>query len=206
MQGGTGLQTMIGGLPWLLPRRGVVITCHGRKNDELRWCQRDWPRRDMTAGPASDPIHPTLDIFTPPRRYLLFPLQESPRRAWIVAADHRPRAHGTGDLYGHCTMPIFIRHSDSTIWRALFSIFHGTTRSLICNNIVVQRTNYKFVIKILLSYLINPSQFDLQILPSSLVAIIQFSMTTDSPSSGRFIFIFYKTSRLSHLSKVIPLS
>jgi hypothetical protein len=197
---------MTGGLPRLLPRGRVVITCHGRKNDELRWCQRDWQRRDTTAGPASDPIHPAVDIFTPPRRYLLFPPHESPRRAQIVAADHRCRAHDTGYLYGHCTMAIYIRHSYSTIWRALFSIFHGTTRSLVCNNIVVQRTNYKFVIKILLSYLLNPSQFYLQILPSSLVAIIQFSMMTDSPSSGWFIFIFYKTSRLSHLSKVIPLS
>jgi hypothetical protein len=124
----------------------------------------------MTVGLASDRIHPTLDIFTPPRCYLLSPRHKSPRRVQIVAADHRRRAHGTGDLYGHCTMAIFIRHSDSVFWRASFSTFHVTTRSLVCINIVIQRTSYKFVIKILLSYPLNSSQFDLHVLPVSLVA------------------------------------
>jgi hypothetical protein len=138
------------------------------------------------AGSASDRIHPTLDIFTPPRRYLLFLRHESPRRARIVAADHRRRDHGTRDLYGHCTMAIFIRHSDSAIWRASFSIFHVTTRSLVCINISLQRTSYKFVINILLSYPLNSSQFDLQVLPVSLVAIIQSAVATDSPTLSPF--------------------
>jgi hypothetical protein len=123
-----------------------------------------------------------------------------------VAIDHRRRAHGTGDLYGHCTMVIFIRHSDNMIWRASFSIFHVTTRSLICINIVIQRTNYKFVIMILLSYSFNSSQFDLQVLPSSLVAIIHSAVATDSPTLSPIYFKFCMSPRLSHLSKVILLS
>jgi hypothetical protein len=140
----------------------------------------------MTTGPASDWIHPKLDIFTPSRRYLLFPWHESPRRARIMAADHRRRAHNTGDLYGQCTMAIFITHSDSAIWRASFSIFHVTTRSLVYINIVLQRTSYKFVIKILLCYPLNSSQFDLQVLQVSLVAIIQSAVVIDSPSLSLF--------------------
>jgi hypothetical protein len=110
------------------------------------------------------------------------------------------------ELYGHCTMAIFIRRSDSAIWRASFSLFHATTRSLVCINVVVQRTNYKFVIKILLSYSLNSSQFDLQVLPSTLVAIIQSSVSTDSQTFSPFFSNFCITSRLNHLSKVIPLS
>jgi hypothetical protein len=158
------------------------------------------------AGPTYDRIHPTLDIFTLPRRYVLFPWHESPRRARIVVADHRRRTHGTGDLYGHCTMAIFIKHSNSAIWRASFSLFHVATRPLVCINIVVQRTSYKFVIKILLSYSLNSSQFDHQVLPSSLVAIIQSSDSTDSQTFCPFFSNFCIASRHSHLSKVIPLS
>jgi hypothetical protein len=150
------------------------------------------------AGPASDRIHPTLDIFTSPWRYLLFPWHKSPRRARIVVADHRRRAHDTRDLYGHCTMAIFIRRSHSVIWRASFSIRAHDTRDLY--------GHYKFVIKILLSYLLNSSQFDLQVLPSSLVAIIQSSVSTDSQTFCPFFSNFCIRSRLSHLSKVIPLS
>jgi hypothetical protein len=110
-----------------------------------------------------------------------------------VAADHRRRAHGTGDLYGHCSTTIFIRHSDSAFWRASFSTFHVTTRSLVCVNIVVQRTSYKFVIKILLSYPLNSSQFDLQVLPVSLVAIIQSVVATDSHFESILLQILYVT-------------
>jgi hypothetical protein len=123
-----------------------------------------------------------------------------------VAADHRRRAHGTIDLYGHCTMTIFIRHSDSAFWRASLSIFHVTTRSPVCINIVVQRTSYQFVIKILLSYPLNSSQFDLQVLPVSLVAIIQSAVATDSPTLSPICSKFCMSPRLNHLSKVILLS
>jgi hypothetical protein len=58
------------------------------ENCEHRWCQRDWPRRDTTTGPASDWIHPS-DFFTLPRRYLPLPRHKSPRRAQIAVADHR---------------------------------------------------------------------------------------------------------------------
>jgi hypothetical protein len=112
----------------------------------------------------------------------------------------------TGDLYGHCTMAIFMRHSNSTFWRASFSIFHVTTPSLVCINIVVQRISYKFVIKILLSYPLNSSQFDLQVLTVSLVAIIQSRVAKDSPTLSPFYSKFCMSPRLSHLSKVIPLS
>jgi hypothetical protein len=123
-----------------------------------------------------------------------------------VVADHRHRAHDTGDLYGHCTMMIFIRHSVSAFWRASFSIFHVTIWSLVYINIVIQRTSYKFVIKILLSYPLNSSQFDLQVLPVSLVAIIQSAVANDSPTLSPFYSKFCMSPRLSHLSKVIPLS
>jgi hypothetical protein len=203
---GTGPRTIICCLPRPLRHGGVVLTCHDRWNSELRRCQRDWPRRDTTADPASDQIHPSPDIFTSPRHYLPLPCHESPRRVRIAAADHRRRVHDTGDFSGHCTMVIFIRHSNRTIWRASFSIFHVTTRSLVCINVVAQGTNYKFVIKILLSYPLNSSQFDLQVLPSSLVAIIQSSVAIDSPFSFQFISNFCTASRLSHLSKVVLLS
>jgi hypothetical protein len=163
-------------------------------------------RQDTMAGPASDRIHPPLDIFAPPRCYLLFSRHETPRRARIVAADHRHWAHGTGGLYRHCTMAIFIRHFDSVIWRASFSIFYVTTQSLVCINIVMQRTSYKFVIKILLSYPLNLSQFGIQVLPVSLVAIIQSAVATESPRLSPFYSKFCMSPRLSHLSKVILLS
>jgi hypothetical protein len=156
--------------------------------------------------PTRRPDSPTLDIFTSPRRYLLSPRHESPRRVRIVVADHRHRAHDTGDLYGPCTMAIFIRHPDSAFCRASFPTFHVTTRSLVCINIVVQRTSYKFVIKILLSYLLNSTQLDLQVLPVLLVAIIQSVVATNSPTLGPFYSKFCMSPRLSHLSKVIPLS
>jgi hypothetical protein len=70
-------------------------------------------------------------------------------------------SHDTGDFSGHCTMVIFIRSSDRTIWRTSFSIFHATTHSLACNNFVVQSTNYNFVTKILLRHPLNSPQFDL---------------------------------------------
>jgi hypothetical protein len=158
------------------------------------------------ADPASDWIHPSSDIFTLPRRYLPLPQHESPRQARIATADHRRQVHGTGDISGHCTVVIFIRSSDRTIWRTLFSIFHVTSHSLACINIVVQGTNYNFVTKILLSYPLNSSQFDLQVLLISLVVIIQSSVTTDSPFSCQFISNFCTASRLSHLSKVVLLS
>jgi hypothetical protein len=123
-----------------------------------------------------------------------------------VVADHQRRAHSIGDLYGHCTMAIFMRHYDSTIWRASFSIFHVTNQSLVCINIVIKRTSYKFVIKILLSYPLKFSKFDIQVLPVSLVAIIQSEVATDSPTLSPFYSKFCMSPRLSHLSKVILLS
>jgi hypothetical protein len=112
----------------------------------------------------------------------------------------------TRDFSGHCTMVIFIRSSDSTIWRTAFSIFHVTTCSLACINIVIQGTNYNFVKKILLNYPLNSSQFYLQVLPISLVDIIQSLVAIDSPFSCQFISNFCTASRLSHLSKVVLLS
>jgi hypothetical protein len=50
------------------------------------------------AGPAIDWVNPSSDIFTPSRRYLSFPWHESPKRAQIVAEDHRRPVHNTGDL------------------------------------------------------------------------------------------------------------
>jgi hypothetical protein len=158
------------------------------------------PARPTEAGhdgrSGQRPDSPHIGYFHPAPMLSTLPMARISRRARIVAIDHKRRAHGTGDLYGHCTMVIFIRHSDSTVWRASFSIFHVTTRSLICINIVIQRTNYKFVIKILLSYPLNSSQFDLQVLPSSLVAIIQFSMANDSQTLSPFYSNFVQHQSL----------
>jgi hypothetical protein len=200
---GTGPRTITGCLPWPLQHGGVVITCHGRRNSELQWCQCDWPRRDTTTGLASDYIHPSLDIFTLPRHYLPLLRHESPRRTQIAATDHRCQVHDTVDFSGHCTMVIFIRSSDRTICRTSFSIFHVTTHSLDCINFVFQCTNYNFVTKILLIHPLNSPQFDLQVLPISLVVIIQSSVVTDSPISCQFISNFCIASMLSHLSKVV---
>ena len=109
-------------------------------------------------------------------------------------------------FFGHCTMEILIRSSDRTIWRTSFSIFHVTIHSLACINFVVQGTNYNFVTKILLRHPLNSPQFDLQVLPISLVVIIQSLVVTDSPFSCQFISHFYIASMLSHLRKVILLS
>jgi hypothetical protein len=175
-------------------------------NSELRWCQCDWPRRDTTAGPASDWINLSPDIVTPPQRYLPLLWHESPRRARIAVVDHRRQVHGTRYFSVHCTMVIFIRRSDRMIWSALISIFHVTTHSPACINFVFQGTNYNFVTKILLRQSLNSPQFDLKVLPLSLVVIIQSWVVTDSPFSCQFISHFYIASMLSHLSKVILLS
>lgn len=115
---------------------------------------------------------PLLRYFTLGQRYLPLPQHESPRRARIAAEDHRRQVHDTRDLSGHCTMVIFIRRSNRTIWRTSFSIFHVTAHSPAYINFVVQGTNYNFVTKILLRHPINSPQFDLIVLPISLVVII----------------------------------
>jgi hypothetical protein len=48
-------------------------------------------------------------------------------------------------------------------------------------------------------------KIDLKVLPMSLVVLIQSLVVTESPSLGQFISNFYTTSRLSHLSKVVPI-
>jgi hypothetical protein len=120
--------------------------------------------------------------------------------------DHWRQVHGTRDFSGHCTMVIFIRRSDRTIWSASISIFHVTTHSPAYINFVVQGTNYNFVTKILLIHPLNSPQFDLKVLPLSLVVIIQSLVVTDSPFSCQFISHFCIESMLSHLSKDILLS
>jgi hypothetical protein len=97
-----------------------------------------------------------------------------------------------------------------TLWQrdleSFIPYFSCTTQSLVCINIVVQRTRYKFVIKILLSYPLNFTQFDIQVLPFSLVAIIQSAVATDSLTLSPFYSNVCMSPRLSHLSKVIILS
>jgi hypothetical protein len=122
---------------------------------------------------ASDWVHPSPDIFTLARCYLSLPRHESPRQAWIAAEDHRYQVHGTGDLFGHCTMAIFVSPFVRATCRALFSNFCVATHSPACIKVVVQCTSYNFGTKTLLKHPLNPLQFDLKVHPISLLVKIQ---------------------------------
>jgi hypothetical protein len=162
-------------------------------------------------GRTRRPVRPTTG-FTPPRIF-------SPRTTLSTSPAAQISQAGTNcggrsptsssrhrRFFFHCTMVIFIRRSDRTIWRTSFSIFHVTTHSPACINFVVQGTNYNFVTKILLRHPLNSSQFDLKVLPISLVVIIQSLVVTDSPFSCQFISNFCTAPILCHLIKVVLLS
>jgi hypothetical protein len=125
------------------------------------------------AGPTSDWVHPSLDLFTPSRRYLSLAWHESPRRARIAAEDHRRQVYGTGDLSDHYTLVIFVSPSVRATCRASFSKFCVATHSPACIKVVVQCTSYNFVTKTLLNHPLNPPQIDLKVHPISLMVKIQ---------------------------------
>jgi hypothetical protein len=140
--------------------------------------------------PSSDRVRAYLGakIFYSPRLSAL-------RRARITATSANSSARSPAArcaapeiFFRHYTIRTLIKAPDRAICRALMFDFYVTTHALVCINIVIQRTSYKFVIKTLLSYPLNSS------------------MATDSHTLSPFYSKFCMSPRLSHLSKVIPLT
>jgi hypothetical protein len=108
-------------------RGDVAITCHGRKNEELQWCQR------AVRGGTRRPVQPATG-FTPYQIFLPRPDVIYSSRSTNLLGGRELWRQITGvelttpEIFsGHCTMLILIRSSDSTTWRASFSNLYVIT-------------------------------------------------------------------------------
>jgi hypothetical protein len=103
-------------------------------------------------------IHSPSYLFTS-RGYPLHTGHESRRQTWIAARISPAVSSLNLDSYSvHCTIAIQFSRSDKATCRALFSNFHVTTHSSVCNKVVLLLTSFNFVIATSIKHPLDPIQ------------------------------------------------
>jgi hypothetical protein len=139
-------------------------------------------------------LHPRQYLFTR-SRYPRVTGCKSQRRRGSRRGVIGSEIHWTRDLI-QVTLPSWTLFSapDRENYRALFSNFYVVTHQSTCSKVVVQCTSYNFVTKVLRKHPLNSLQFYPQDHMMPLLAKVETSLMTDSPTLDPIISHFHTTS------------